>query len=135
MEYALQPSSIGSVRQASPRKQRSHVQPASGPEKAFGQALRELRTRRGTSQEPLALDAGFDRTYVNLIERGISSPTIRAVCRIGEVLKYKPSEFVKRMEAIMGKETEVRGAGPKHVPTGKPKGRSPKGPPPYAPPI
>ncbi len=92
---------MGLVQQASPRKKRSHFQPAAGPEKAFGQALRELRTRKGTSQEQLALSAGFDRTYVSLIERGISSPTIRTICRLSEILEIKPSLVARRMEAIL----------------------------------
>jgi len=94
--------------QPSPRKSKRHVQPPAGPEKAFGQAFRELRTTRGVSQEHLALEAGFDRTYVSLIERVISSPTIRAVCRLGEVLKVRPSEMMRRMEQILSGETKPR---------------------------
>ena len=45
------------------------VQPEIGSEKAFGQALRESGRRREISEEQLGLDAGFDRTYINLIER------------------------------------------------------------------
>lgn len=59
-----------------------------------GQALRELRTEKKVSQERLALDAGFDRTYISLVERGVRSPTIRAVVRIAEILKVRPSEMV-----------------------------------------
>ena len=60
---------------------RKHVQPESGPEKAFGQALRAIREEKGISQERLALDAGFDRTFVSLLERGLRSPTIRTVVK------------------------------------------------------
>ena len=78
---------------------KKQLQPVSGPEKAFGQALREIREKRKLSQERLALDAGFDRTYISLIERGVRSPTVRAVVRLAEVLKVRPSEIVRRMEA------------------------------------
>jgi transcriptional regulator with XRE-family HTH domain len=80
------------------RPKKKQIQPVSGPEKAFGQALREIREKRELSQERLALDAGFDRTYISLIERGVRSPTVRAVVRLAEVLGVKPSEIVRRME-------------------------------------
>ena len=82
-----------------PRKStRKQLQPEIGPEKAFGQALREIRQSKEISQEKLGLDAGFDRTYISLIERGISSPTIRTVVKLAGVLKVPPSKIVARME-------------------------------------
>ena len=72
-----------------------------GPEKTFGAALREIRKESGMSQERLALEAGFERTYVSLIERGLKSPTIRAVVRLAQALKVKPSLIVERMERLL----------------------------------
>ena len=76
-----------------------HKQPQSGPQKAFGQALRESRKKIGLSQEQLALDAGFDRTYISLLERGVQSPTLRTVVQLAEILKTPAWEMIKRMEA------------------------------------
>jgi transcriptional regulator with XRE-family HTH domain len=85
-----------------PRKKiRKQVQPEIGPEKAFGQALREIRKEAGISQEKLADDGGFDRTFISLIERGINSPTIRTVVKLAGVLKVAPSKVVGRMEELM----------------------------------
>jgi transcriptional regulator with XRE-family HTH domain len=85
-----------------PRKlSRKQIQPATGPEKAFGQALREIRQSKEISQERLALEGGFDRTYISLIERGINSPTIRIVVGIAAVLKVPPSRIVRRMEELL----------------------------------
>ncbi len=85
-----------------PKKQRrKQIQPALGPEKAFGQALREIREGKKISQEQLALEGGFDRTYISLIERGINSPTIRIVVGIAAVLKVAPSKIVRRMEELL----------------------------------
>jgi transcriptional regulator with XRE-family HTH domain len=81
-----------------PRKQ---IQPEPSPEKAFGQALREVRQSKEISQERLALDGGFDRTYISLIERGINSPTIRVLVGIAAVPKVPPSRIVRRMEELM----------------------------------
>jgi transcriptional regulator with XRE-family HTH domain len=90
-------------RAATARKNR-HIQPVSGPERAFGEALREIRKEKGVSQEALALDSGLDRTYVSLIERGAQSPTIRSVVKLANVLGVQPSEIVVRMESLMPKD-------------------------------
>lgn len=84
-----------------PRHPRKQIQPAAGPEKAFGQALREVRKGKEISQERLALEGGFDRTYISLIERGINSPTIRVLVGIAGVLKVPPSRIVRPMEELM----------------------------------
>ena len=80
------------------------VHPPSGPEKAFGQALRKIREGRKVSQERLALEAGLDRTYISLIERGVRSPTIRTLVKVAEVLKVPPSQIVQQMEVDLAKE-------------------------------
>jgi transcriptional regulator with XRE-family HTH domain len=92
------------------RKNR-HIQPLAGPERAFGDALREIRKEHGISQEQLALDGGLDRTYVSLIERGVQSPTIRTVVKLATVLQVRPSEIVIRMESRMPKGRPRIGGG------------------------
>jgi len=86
-----------------PRKRipKKEIQPEIGPEKAFGQALREIRKEAGISQEKLADDGGFDRTFISLIERGINSPSIRTVVKLAGVLKVAPSKIVVRMEQLL----------------------------------
>ena len=86
-----------------PRKKNParQIQPEIGPEKAFGQALREIRAGKEISQEQLALETGIDRTYISLIERGINSPTIRTVVKLARVLKVAPSKIVVRMEQYL----------------------------------
>ena len=90
----------------------------SGPEKAFGQALREIRKEKGISQEALGLESGFDRTYVSLIERGLRSPTVRVVVRLAEVLGVKASEIVRRMEELSNSEISGRFQPPRIVQRG-----------------
>jgi DNA-binding XRE family transcriptional regulator len=94
--------------QSIPRKKTRHIQPAPGPERAFGDALREIRKEHGISQEQLALDSGLDRTYVSLIERGAQSPTIRSVLKLADVLGVNPSEIVQRMERFSSKKPRLR---------------------------
>lgn len=62
-----------------------------------------MRTTREISQEQLAFDSGFDRTYVSLMERGVRSPTIRSLVKLAEALKVRPSEIVARMESLLAK--------------------------------
>ena len=90
--------------QPSRPQSRKQIQPDTGPERAFGKALREFRKALGTSQERFALDGGFDRTYISLLERGISSPTLRALFKIAGMLQVAPSEIVERTEALLAQE-------------------------------
>jgi transcriptional regulator with XRE-family HTH domain len=65
------------------------------------QLIREIRKSKEISQERLALEGGFDRTYISLIERGINSPTIRVLVGLAGVLKVPPSKIVRRMEQLI----------------------------------
>lgn len=65
---------------------------------AFGLVLRRLRKEAGLSQEHLALDAGIERNFVSLIERGVNQPTIRVMFKLAAALHIAPSELVKEVE-------------------------------------
>ncbi|MBM3407588.1 MAG: helix-turn-helix transcriptional regulator [Betaproteobacteria bacterium] len=65
---------------------------------AFGQILRDLRRERGLSQEALALEAGLQRNYISLIERGVNQPTITTVFKLASALAIRPSEVIARVE-------------------------------------
>ena len=69
------------------------------PHEAFGKVLRALRTERGLSQEALALDAGIQRNYVSLIERGINQPTITIIFKLSAALEMQPSQLIDLVEA------------------------------------
>ena len=68
------------------------------PYEAFGKVLRALRTERGLSQEALALDAGIQRNYVSLIERGINQPTITIIFKLSAALEMQPSQLIELVE-------------------------------------
>ncbi|MGQ0804126.1 MAG: helix-turn-helix domain-containing protein [Actinomycetota bacterium] len=65
---------------------------------AFGEVLRELREKRGMSQEALSFACGRHRTYVSLLERGRNSPSLNTLWMLAEALEVTPSEFVRRIE-------------------------------------
>ena len=79
---------------------RKHVQPLSGPEKAFGQAFRNMRRKLKVSQEEVGLKADCDRTTVSLIERGLVSPKLRTIVKMCRVIKARPSEVMRKMEEL-----------------------------------
>ncbi len=64
----------------------------------FGRVLRELRHERGLSQEALSFACGRHRTFVSLLERGRSGPTLGTVWRLADALDVAPSEFIRRVE-------------------------------------
>ncbi|MGK5038434.1 helix-turn-helix domain-containing protein [Janthinobacterium sp. LB3P118] len=68
------------------------------PAIAFGLVLRTLRKKAGLSQEQLALEAGVERNFVSLIERGVNQPTIRVLFKLANALQISPSEMVKAVE-------------------------------------
>jgi transcriptional regulator with XRE-family HTH domain len=75
-----------------------HVQPLAGPEKAFGQAFRRFREKRGISQEKVCGVAGCDRTTVSLIERGLVSAKLETIVSLCKAIAVLPSEVVRAME-------------------------------------
>ncbi|WP_439684435.1 helix-turn-helix domain-containing protein [Cupriavidus oxalaticus] len=52
----------------------------------FAANLRAARLAAGLSQEDLAVRAGFHRTYVSQVERGLTNVTIDNACRLAEFL-------------------------------------------------
>lgn len=80
-------------------RRRRHVQPRSGPERAFGDVLRQLRNSRKLSQEELGDVCDSDRTFVSMLERGLVSPTLRTLVKFAAALGVRPSEMLRRAEA------------------------------------
>ncbi|HEX2050171.1 MAG TPA: helix-turn-helix transcriptional regulator [Actinomycetota bacterium] len=71
------------------------------PEQAFGLVMREWRERSGLSQEALAFACGRHRTYVSLLERGRSSPSLRTVFDVARALGVRPSDMLTDVERAL----------------------------------
>lgn len=54
--------------------------------KHFGLAIRELRRKRGISQEALAKAAQLSRTYLTEVETGRRNPTLNNISRLADAL-------------------------------------------------
>jgi transcriptional regulator with XRE-family HTH domain len=76
----------------------NHVQPRSGPEKAFGDAFRRLRKKKRVSQETVSEKAECDRTTVSLIERGLVSAKLETIVKMCKAIAVLPSEVIRAME-------------------------------------
>jgi transcriptional regulator with XRE-family HTH domain len=61
---------------------------------AFARTLVRLRERKGISQEALALEIGFHRTYISQLERSINSPTLRTIQKISDFFDLNLVEFM-----------------------------------------
>lgn len=72
----------------------------------FGKILRRRRKEAGLSQEQLALEAGIQRNYVSLIERGINQPTIGMLYKLANALQLSPMELVADIEAQLVSEAD-----------------------------
>lgn len=68
------------------------------PQPALGEAIRQLRTKRGISQEDLAHLAGVTTGTLSVIERGRSNPAWGTVKAIAEALDVSMSELAKLAE-------------------------------------
>lgn len=69
---------------------------------ALGDAVRELRARRGLSQEWLGYRAGLHRNYIGAIERGTINPTFRTLTYLMGGLMLPLSELVAIYERNLG---------------------------------
>jgi transcriptional regulator with XRE-family HTH domain len=70
------------------------------PQPALGAAIRELREKRGTTQEDLAHDAGITVGTLSLVERGRSNPAWGTVKGIAKALGVTMDALAKRAERL-----------------------------------
>jgi transcriptional regulator with XRE-family HTH domain len=68
------------------------------PKRAFGEAVRRLRTSQSISQEKLAELAGIHRTYIGDVERGKRNIALLNMVKIAGALGLHLSELIVDME-------------------------------------
>ena len=61
----------------------------------LGRNVREVRIRRGLSQEALALEADMKRSYVSDLERGTRNPSVKAIERLAIALGVLPRDLLE----------------------------------------
>lgn len=75
----------------------------------FGDVLRELRRRQGLTQERLSFACDRHRTYISLLERGRSSPTVETLWKLAAALDTSPSQILRRVERRVASAGNGRG--------------------------
>ena len=61
----------------------------------FSENVRSFRNVLGVSQEDLAEIAGFHRTYVSQVERGVANITLDNIEKLAQALKVTPAALLK----------------------------------------
>lgn len=75
-----------------------------GPARAFGEAVRRMRTEDGVAQEALAHLAGIERSHMGKIERGEHMPTLAMILKISRALGRSAGELMLETEARLAPE-------------------------------
>jgi transcriptional regulator with XRE-family HTH domain len=60
----------------------------------FGKQLQRLRTRRGLTQEQLAVTASLSRTFLTRLELGHHDPTLSTLVRLAKALRVSVTELL-----------------------------------------
>lgn len=68
--------------------------------KITGIVIRDLRNKKGVTQEVLSGLAGIPRSHLAMIESGRISPKIDTLWRIAEALGLKLSELIQMIEEL-----------------------------------
>lgn len=67
-------------------------------QKRFGRVIRARREQMGVSQEELAYQANVHRTYVSMLERGVSNPTLSVIADLASALETTITSLAREVE-------------------------------------
>jgi len=62
------------------------------------ESCRKFVTNEKSLRSNWGFEAGYHRTYISLIERGLKNPSLKTVFRLAETLNLPASELVRRLE-------------------------------------
>lgn len=65
-----------------------------------------MRTQKKMTQEQLGFEAGLDRTYISVLERGQRSPTLDTLFALGCALDVDFSHLAKMTQKVMERDNE-----------------------------
>jgi transcriptional regulator with XRE-family HTH domain len=80
------------------------MQHSDRPQPALGKAIRQLREKRGVTQEALGGDAGVTGRTLSLIERGHANPKWATVGDIAQALGVSMGELAKLADKFAAAE-------------------------------
>ena len=73
--------------------------------RAVGKIIRNLRNKKGVSQDVLSGFAGIARTHLTMIENGDKQANFETLWKIANALDIRPSELVAMIEAEIEQNT------------------------------
>jgi transcriptional regulator with XRE-family HTH domain len=76
------------------------------PQPALGEAIRQLRQKRGITQEDLAHEADITTGTLSLIERGHANPTWATVQEIANALDASVPKLASLAEKLSAKRNQ-----------------------------
>ncbi|WP_244145213.1 helix-turn-helix domain-containing protein [Paraburkholderia tuberum] len=79
----------------------------------FGAVLRKHRLLAELTQEQLAFEAGIERSYVSMLERGRNQPTLAMLFAIAKALNCSPSTLIAEVEQTLQTRRRSKKALPK----------------------
>jgi transcriptional regulator with XRE-family HTH domain len=62
----------------------------------IGLTVKELRGKKGWSQEELGFETELHRTYISGIERGVRNPTVTVLARLADALGVTPGRLLEK---------------------------------------
>lgn len=75
---------------------------------AFGEAVRQLRAKKKTSQEKFAAEAGVSRTYMSEIERGVTNVSLDIVEKVAKTLGISLAELFREVDSARGRRVQSK---------------------------
>ena len=84
-------------------------------EELFGKVLRQLREKKGISQEELGFISGFHRTYISLLERGKKSPSIKTIFQLAKALDIEPSKIIEKLQILAKGSSDRKNSGDNEI--------------------
>jgi len=66
--------------------------------KELGSRIRRLREKRGVSQEELAHQTGFSRSFMSAIERGTKDVRLSTLLRLASIFEISLSQLFKGVD-------------------------------------
>lgn len=67
-------------------------------EKRFGERVRQLRAKKGWTQDEFAELSGFHRAYIGTVERGETNISLRNVETLARALGVKMADLFKGLD-------------------------------------
>jgi transcriptional regulator with XRE-family HTH domain len=64
----------------------------------IGIVLKRIRIEKCISQEEVAFRSSLNRTYISILERNLSKPSLGIIFALAAALEIKPSCFIREIE-------------------------------------